>query len=84
MNLAIILQIIDFFLQHRAELGKLVMALETLAEGVAGPEKGAVLRDFVAKALGIEAQVEAVWEDVQPMVNLFVAATKKKAATPAS
>ncbi len=80
MNFAVVIQVIDFLVEHKEDIKKMVLALESLAETAAGPDKAAVIRQYIGGALNMEAQVEAAWPAIAPFFNLAVSAIKAKTA----
>lgn len=84
MNLALALQIIEYVVEHREDIKKMVLALQDLAENLTGAERGAVIKQSITTALNIEGQVEQAWPLFQPFFDAFVTSVKKKASTPAS
>lgn len=76
MNFAVALQVITFLVEHKEDIKKLVLALESLIGDQPGGTKAAAVKQYIGTALNISEQLEQVWPLVAPLFNLFVAATK--------
>jgi hypothetical protein len=70
------LSVISFIAQNRDTLKQIVVSIENLIPDAAGNSKAAAVRDFIGKALDMEAQMEQLWPLVLPFFNLFVADVK--------
>ena len=72
-----LLTVLSFMYDHRADIKELVLKIEGLVGDAPGASKAGIARDWIASAMGIESQMEAVWPMVQPIFNLFVGLVKK-------
>ena len=77
MNFTVVVQIFAFLVSHKDTIKALILALQDLMPDAPGTSKAQAVKDFIAKALGIEASIEAAWPQVAPLFNLFVSLTKQ-------
>jgi uncharacterized BrkB/YihY/UPF0761 family membrane protein len=75
-----LLQIFTFLASHKDALKQTVLDIETLIPDAPGSVKAAQFKAFIASALGIESQIEAVWPMAAGVFNLFVAKVKGSSA----
>ena len=76
MNISAFFQIIAFLASHKEDIKSLILNIEALMPEAIGADKAQTVKDFIGKALGLEAQIESVWSYVAPIFNHFVATTK--------
>jgi hypothetical protein len=74
------LQIIAFLFSNKDTIKQIVIGLEDLAGDLPGSAKAQAVKDFIAKALSIESQVEQSWPIAAPIFNAIVSAIKAKKA----
>jgi hypothetical protein len=80
MNFLMIFQVIGFLAEHKADIKKMILAIEALIPEAPGSEKAATVRRFIGSALAMDDKIDALWPAVAPIFNLFVAMTKKAGA----
>lgn len=73
---ATLLQVFTFLASNKDTIKGIILSIESLIPSAAGDVKATQLKDAVAKAMGIEAQIESVWPMVQGVFNVFVAQVK--------
>lgn len=69
-------RVLLFMATHKQDIKDLIVATEDLFESATGVDKMNKVRASIAKALGVEDQIEAVWDTVAPFFNTLVADTK--------
>ncbi|MFZ6653779.1 hypothetical protein [Undibacterium sp. TJN19] len=74
-----IFQIIGFLSEHREQIKKLIVDIESLIPNTPGASKAQLVRNLIATSLGIEAQIEQAWPFVSSLFNDLVAVTKRPA-----
>lgn len=74
------IQLVNWFIEHKDDLVKLIKSIESLIPDAPGNEKAAAVRSFIATALGVESTIEKAWPMVAPIFNLFVKDVKSPAA----
>lgn len=83
MNVALIVQVLEFLVSHADEIASVIRALENVAVKVVGDLKGAdkaeILKGYVAVANGVVSDFDPIWEIVKPAFDKFVAKTKASA-----
>ena len=72
-----IFQIIGFLSEHREQIKKLIVDIESLIPNTPGSGKSLLVRNLIATSLGIEAQMEQAWPFVSGLFNDLVAVTKR-------
>lgn len=77
----IAMQIFSFLAENKAAIITLIQTLEQLLADAPGSAKAQAVKDFIAKAMGMEAQMETAWPFVAPIFNLLVATVKVKPAS---
>lgn len=76
MNFTIILQVISFLVANKEQIKEVILSIEALIPDTPGSAKAGAVKAFIGTALGIEAQIEAVWPLVSPIFNLLVGSVK--------
>lgn len=76
LPIAQVFQVISFLVQHKDQIKQAVTDLEALMPNVGGSAKLQVIKNIVATALNIEAQIEALWPLVAPMFTALVSNIK--------
>lgn len=79
MNVTVALQILGYLAANKDAIKQLILSIEGIVGEIAGPDKAAIVKQYVATALSVEAQVEQAWPLVAPLFNTFVALVKKPA-----
>lgn len=76
MNITLLIQVFTFLATNRNQIKELILAIESLLPEAPGTSKAASVKQFIAAALGITDQIEAVWPAVAPLFNAFVSLIK--------
>ncbi|MFZ6743492.1 hypothetical protein ACO0LC_09730 [Undibacterium sp. JH2W] len=74
---ATILQVISFLAEHKEQVKKLILDIESLIPATPGNSKALIIRNFIATSLNVEAQIEQTWPFVNGLFNELVATTKR-------
>ena len=74
---ATILQVISFLAEHKEQIKKLILDIESLIPATPGNSKALIIRNFIATSLNVEAQIEHAWPFVSGLFNDLVATTKR-------
>jgi|GEM_PF-1739900 len=74
---ATILQVISFLAEHKEQIKKLILDIESLIPATPGNSKALIIRNFIATSLNVEAQIEQGWPFVNDLFNDLVATTKR-------
>jgi hypothetical protein len=74
---ATILQVISFLAEHKEQIKKLILDIESLIPATPGNSKALIIRNFIATSLNVEAQIEQAWPFVNGLFNDLVATTKR-------
>lgn len=72
------ISILSFLWDERENVKKLILLVQDAYEGAAGEEKAKAVKEFIAKALGIEDRIEGAWPIAAPFFNRLVAKVKGK------
>jgi hypothetical protein len=75
---AAIMQIINFLAEHKEDIKKMILNIESLIPDDPGNEKALIVRNFIATSLNIEAQIEQAWPYIGFLFNSLVKTTKGK------
>lgn len=80
MNIALIVQVIQYIVANKDEIAQMVNALEVagaaLVGDLGGADKAAIVQKYIALQANITADLGPVWTVLSPFFNAFVAKVK--------
>ena len=74
---ATILQVISFIAEHKEQIKKLILDIESLIPATPGNSKALIIRNFIATSLNVETQIEQAWPFINGLFSDLVATTKR-------